>query len=124
MLNGQNKIVEWLELIGGTILFILLLIVQLIYFIFYGYFRDKYIQKKQKKDFLKVFGDWKSSMPTLDFGSSYGWATFVITFQNKNDYDFAKNNKLTDDFKNYIKAYYSSKYRVDEAVVFKYLQND
>jgi len=41
MLNRQNKIVEWLELTGGTVLFILLLIVQLIYFIFYGYFRDK-----------------------------------------------------------------------------------
>jgi len=39
----------------------------------YGYLRNQYIQSKQKADFLRIFGDWKTSMPTLEFGSSYAW---------------------------------------------------
>jgi hypothetical protein len=124
MLDRQNRIIEWFKLAAGTIVFIAGLFILLIYNIFYGYFRQKYIEKKQQKEFLKVFGDWKNSMPTLDFGSSYGWATFKITFQNKNDLDFATKNKLTEDFKNCIKSYYSSKFDADVAVNFTYLESN
>ena len=109
--NEHNRITMWLEILVGIILTIVGLLI-------YGYFRLKYIQSKQKADFSKIFGDWKSSLPTLDFGSSYGWRTFKVTFQNKNDLDFATKNMLTEDFKNCIKKYYNSKFDVDLAVYF------
>ena len=101
----------WLKIIAGIVLIFCVLFA-------YGYLRQKYIQAKQKSDFLKIFGDWKSSLPTLEFGSSYGWGTFKVTFQNKNDLDFATKNKLTEDFKNCMRKYYSSKFDADIAVYF------
>jgi hypothetical protein len=44
--------------------------------------------------------------------------TFKVTFKSKDDLDFASKNKLTDDFKNCIKSYYSSKFDVDIATYF------
>ena len=107
----------WLKIIAGFILTIVALFV-------YGYFRQKYIQSRQRADFKEIFGDWKSSLPTLDFGSSYGWATFKVTFQNKRDLDFATKNKLTDDFKNRMKSYYGSKFDADIAVYFTHKEMD
>jgi len=107
----------WLKILAGIILTIVALFT-------YGYFRQKYIQSRQKADFKKIFGDWKSSLPTLDFGSSYGWATFKVTFQNKSDLDFATKNKLTDDFKNCMKSYYGSKFDADIAVYFTHSETD
>ena len=46
-----------------------------------SYLRHKYIEARQKKDFLKIFGEWKSSLPTLAFGSHYGWTTFEVIFE-------------------------------------------
>lgn len=107
----------WLKIIGIFILTIVGLFS-------YGYVRQKYIQSKQRADFLRIFGDWKNSLPTLEFGSSYGWGTFKVTFQNKNDLDFATKNKLTDDFKNCIKSYYSSKFDADLAVYFTHSESN
>ena len=107
----------WLKIIAGIILTLVGLFV-------YGYLRQKYIQSKQKADFLKIFGGWKNSLPTLEFGSIYGWGTFKVTFQNKNDFDFATKNKLTEDFKNCIKKYYSSKFDADIAVYFTHSETE
>jgi hypothetical protein len=76
------------------------LILAIIVLFIFAYLRQRYVRSKQYADFLKIFGDWKSSLPTLKFGSSYGWATFKVTFKSKDDLDFASRNKLTDDFKN------------------------
>ncbi len=107
----------WLKIIVG-------IIVTLVGLFVYGYLRQKYIESKQKADFLKIFGGWKNSLPILELGSSYSWKTFKVTFQNKNDLDFATKNKLTDDFKNCIKAYYSSKFDVDIAVDFTHYKSE
>ena len=107
----------WLKIITGIVM-------TLFGLFFYGYLKQKYIQSKQKADFLKIFGDWKSSSPTLKFGSSYSWGTFKVTFQTKNDLDFATKNKLTEDFKNFIKKYYSSKFDADLAVHFTHNETE
>ncbi|HRH49522.1 MAG TPA: hypothetical protein PLP23_12275 [Panacibacter sp.] len=87
-------------------------------------FKTEIYSIKTKGRFLKIFGGWKNSLPTLEFGSSYGWGTFKVTFQNKNDLDFATKNKLTEDFKNCIKKYYSSKFDADIAVYFTHSETE
>ena len=101
----------WLNILLG----IFLLLIAVILFV---YFKLKYTRKKQKADFLKIFAPLKNSMPTLEFGSSYGWDTFMVTFQNKEDLSFARKNQLTASFKDRIKSYYNSKFDVDLAVTF------
>ncbi|NNV57528.1 hypothetical protein [Limnovirga soli] len=106
-----------LNIISGIVLSIVALFT-------YMHFKQKYIKARQREDFNRIFGDWKSSLPTLEFGSSYGWGTFTVTFLKKQDLDFAMRNKLTEEFKNCIQSYYGSRFRVDDAVRFRYLENE
>jgi len=101
----------WLKILSVIVLIVVALFT-------YTYFKRKYIQARQKAVFKKIFSNRESQLPTLHFGSSYGWPTFEVTFQNKNDLDFAIKNKLTDDFKTCIKSYYSSKFDADAAIYF------
>lgn len=107
----------WLKIIVGIVL-------TLVGLFLYGYLRQKYIKSRQKADFFKIFGDWGTSLPTFEFGASYSWTTFRVTFQNKNDLIFATKNKLTDDFKNCIKTYYNSNFDVEIAVHFTHNETE
>ena len=106
-----------LKIIAGIILSIVALFT-------YWHFKQKYIESRQRADFMRIFGDWKSSLPTLEFGASYGWGTFTVTFVSKQDLEFAIRNKLTEDFKNCIKSYYGSRFRVEDAVYFTHSETD
>jgi hypothetical protein len=103
----------WLKIIAGLILTVVTLFT-------YWHFKQKYNEKRQRADFNRIFGDWESSLPSLEFGAEYGRATFKVTFQNKNDLNFAKRNRLTEEFKKCIESYYGKDFIVDIAVRFTY----
>jgi hypothetical protein len=107
----------WLTVFG-----ILLLSVFLLFS--YWNLKQKINEKQQQIDFDRIFGDWKESKPTLEFGAEYGRASFYVSFKSKSDLDFAIRNKLTEDFKNCISKYYDKNFSVDAAVKFSYLNGN
>ncbi|MEO8765263.1 MAG: hypothetical protein ABI416_13285 [Ginsengibacter sp.] len=56
----------------------------------------------------------------LKVSSRYDWPAFKVTFESKGDLDFARRNKLTDDFTNRIKSYYNSDFDANMALYFTY----
>ena len=80
-------------------------------------------ERKQYKQFLDVFQEQPIKLPTLEFGSSYQWPTFTVTFQNKSDYMFAKQNGLFKVYNDRIQKFYARDFQADLAVTYTYINN-
>jgi hypothetical protein len=84
------------------------------------YVKNKFIQLRQRRKFILLFKNHPITMPALKFGYSYSWPTFVVTFTNYTDYEYAKKNQLFTTFKNEIQSFYSADFNSDLAVSFTY----
>lgn len=82
--------------------------------------RRKYTQLKQRKEFQLLFKKHSIALPKLEFGSSYSWPTFVVTFANKSDYDYAEETQLFIQFKEKIQSFYDQNFSADAAIYFTY----
>jgi hypothetical protein len=105
----------------STMKVLLFILVSILSVLGYFWFQKKRLRYKQYKEFLNVFRNEQINLPTLKFGFVYAWPTFEVTFLNKDDYEFAKQNRLLDNFKIRIKKFYDAEFNPDMAVHYKYL---
>jgi hypothetical protein len=81
-------------------------------------------ERKQYKQFLDVFEGQPINLPTLEFGRIYGWPTFEVTFQNKTDYEFARQNGLFKAYNDRIQNFYNGGFLADLAVTYTHLNKN
>lgn len=108
--------------IGTIILWTIVgLIFLLTFYVVFATRRVKNERKRQRDRFQVLFKNNSfPTTPTLEFGSSYGWPTFTVTFSSKADFDLAKERKLLDMFEKEIASFYKSDFEPNLAISFKY----
>ena len=100
--------------------YIILSIILLTILIGGPFIKNKFIQLRQYREFSLIFKNHSITMPTLKFGYSYSWPTFLVTFVSYTDYEYAENSKLFIAFKDKIQAFYSEDFDVNLAVSYTY----
>jgi len=101
-------------------LYIILIVSFIIIRLIYNYWRKEKNYKEQKEELLSVFKDNNIALPEIKLGKSYGWTTYVVTFANKSDYEYAEQNKLFELFDKKVESHHSFGFKVDMSVYYKY----
>jgi hypothetical protein len=98
-------------------LFVILSVVGLFGFQF---LKKKRVDRRQHKEFHEVFDQQPIKPPTLKIETVYWWPTFTVTFFDKSDYEYAKNNGLFETFNSRIQKFYDKEFRAELAVTYKW----
>jgi hypothetical protein len=77
-------------------------------------------QASQRNDFIHIFTNDKFTLPTLSFGSSYGWDSFLVSFNTKEDFENARQLELFPKFQEKIKSYYNADFNPESAIGFTF----
>jgi hypothetical protein len=101
-------------------LYIILIISFIVIRLTYNYWRKRKNENEQYAELLLVFKDNNIALPEIKLGSSYGWTTYVVTFANKSDYEYAEQNKLFELFDKKVESFHGSDFKADMAVYYKY----
>ena len=86
-------------------------------------YRTIYLKRKQRqyqKAFVETFKNSETNLPTLKTGYSYGFPSFVVTFQNEELLKQADSNGLTNSFVNRISQIHSKfkEFEAERAIFF------
>jgi len=86
-------------------------------------YRVVYMRKKKReyhRAFLETFSNRGIQMPILKIRNSYGYPSFEVTFENEEQFEFAKKNELTKHFEKRIQKIHEDikDFEVNRAVYF------
>ena len=101
-------------------LYIILIISFVILRLTYNYWRHRKNNKEKHEELLQIFKDKNIVLPDIKLGSSYGWTTYVVTFANKRDYEYAEQNKLFEMFDKKVESIERSGFEADQGVAYNY----
>jgi hypothetical protein len=100
---------------------IIFLVVLILSIFIYGGISNRIKRNKQMKVFNNIFANKHFAMPTIEFGFSYWWPTFKLTFETSTDFQTAKRLGLLKRFEDEIGNIYGPPFDPKSAITYNFL---
>ncbi len=87
----------------------------------YQFLKKKKLDPGQYKQLYNIFYRHPITTPTLEIQQITWLPRFTVTFNNKSDYEYAKNHGLIDTLNNQIKdEFYDIEFRVEQSITYRW----
>jgi len=86
-------------------------------------FKRKRLDRNQYEELYNVFDNYPIKPPILEIQKIRWWPTFTVTFLDKSDYEYARDNGLLETYNNRIqKRFYDKGFPAELAITYRWMK--